>query len=116
MSFSYLKQLPTPEEIKQTYPLSEACQKIKQKRDAEIARVLRGESDKFLVIIGPCSADKEEPVMDYIHRLANVNEQTKDKLIIIRVSTQTNRVLPAKDTKELPHSRTRKQNRIWLQD
>ncbi len=40
MSFSYLKQLPTPEEIKQTYPLSEACQKIKQKRDAEIARVL----------------------------------------------------------------------------
>lgn len=83
MSFSYLKQLPTPEEIKQTYPLSEACQKIKQKRDAEIARVLRGESDKFLVIIGPCSADKEEPVMDYIHRLAKVNEQTKDKLIII---------------------------------
>ena len=54
MSFSYLKQLPTPEEIKQTYPLSESCQKIKQKRDAEIARVLRGESDKFLVIIGPC--------------------------------------------------------------
>lgn len=48
MSFSYLKQLPTPEEIKQTYPLSEACQKIKQERDAEIARVLRGESDKFL--------------------------------------------------------------------
>ena len=83
MSFSYLKQLPTPEEIKQTYPLSEACQKIKQERDAEIARVLRGESDKFLVIIGPCSADKEEPVMDYIHRLAKINEQTKDKLIII---------------------------------
>ena len=83
MSFSYLKELPTPEEIKQTYPLSEACRKIKQERDEEIGRVLRGESDKFLVIIGPCSADKEEPVMDYIHRLAKVNEQTKDKLIII---------------------------------
>ena len=83
MSFSYLKQLPTPEEIKQTYPLNNTCKKIKCERDEEISRVLRGESDKFLVIIGPCSADKEEPVMDYIHRLARVNEQTKDKLILI---------------------------------
>ena len=83
MSFSYLKQLPTPEEIKQTYPLNDTCKKIKCERDEEISRVLRGESDKFLVIIGPCSADKEEPVMDYIHRLARVNEQTKDKLILI---------------------------------
>ena len=83
MSFSYLKELPTPEEIKKSYPLTEECKKIKQDRDEEISRVLRGESDKFLVIIGPCSADKEEPVMDYIHRLAKVNEQTKDKLILI---------------------------------
>lgn len=83
MSFSYLKELPTPEEIKKSYPLTEECKKIKQDRDAEISRVLRGESNKFLVIIGPCSADKEEPVMDYIHRLAKVNEQTKDKLILI---------------------------------
>ena len=83
MSFSYLKQLPTPEEIKQTYPLNDTFKKIKCERDEEISRVLRGESDKFLVIIGPCSADKEEPVMDYIHRLAKVNEQTKDKLILI---------------------------------
>lgn len=52
MSFSYLKQLPTPEEIKQTYPLNNTCKKIKCERDEEISRVLRGESDKFLVIIG----------------------------------------------------------------
>ena len=83
MSFSYLKQLPTPEEIKQTYPLSEACQKIKQERDAEIARVLRGESDKFLVIIGPCSADNEEAVCEYINRLSRVQEEVADKLILI---------------------------------
>ena len=84
MSFSYLKQLPTPEEIKQTYPLSEACQKIKQERDAEIARVLRGESVKFLVIIGPCSADNEDAVCDYANRLAKVQEKTKDRLLIVR--------------------------------
>ena len=51
MSFSYLKQLPTPEEIKQTYPLNDTCKKIKCERDEEISRVLRGESDKFLVIM-----------------------------------------------------------------
>ena len=81
MSFSYLKQLPTPEEIKQTYPLNDTCKKIKCERDEEISRVLRGESDKFLVIIGPCSADKEEPVMHYIQRQADpdstyLHEQT----------------------------------------
>lgn len=83
MSFSYLKQLPTPEEIKHNFPLSTSLQNVKKTRDGEINRVLQGKSDKFLVIIGPCSADKEEPVLDYIHRLARVNEQTKDKLIII---------------------------------
>ncbi len=83
MSFLYLKQLPTPEEIKHEFPLSAALQNVKKARDQEINRVLQGTSDKFLVIIGPCSADKEEPVLDYIHRLARVNEQTKDKLIII---------------------------------
>ncbi|MCC8017830.1 MAG: 3-deoxy-7-phosphoheptulonate synthase, partial [Lachnospiraceae bacterium] len=58
-------------------------QALKEERDAQISAVIRGESDKFLVIIGPCSADSEEPVMDYIHRLARVNEQTKDRLILI---------------------------------
>ncbi len=83
MSFTYLKQLPTPSRIKDDYPISDASAAVKQARDAEIAAVLRGESDKFLVVIGPCSADSEEPVMDYIHRLARVNEQTKDRLILI---------------------------------
>ncbi len=83
MSFTYIKKLPTPEEIKTDYPLSAALTALKAKRDEEIAAVIRGESDKFLVIIGPCSADSEAPVMDYIHRLAKVNEQTKDKLIIV---------------------------------
>lgn len=83
MSFTYLNQLPTPAQIKEEFPLSEALRRIKAERDAEIGAVLKGESDKFLVIIGPCSADKETSVMDYIHRLARVNEQTKDRLILI---------------------------------
>lgn len=83
MSFTYLKELPTPAQIKQEFPLSAQLQTVKKDRDAEINAVLRGESNKFLVIIGPCSADNEAPVLDYIHRLAKVNEQTRDKLIII---------------------------------
>lgn len=83
MSFIYQNELPTPAQIKETFPLSDSLKAVKSARDAEINSVLKGESDKFLVIIGPCSADNEEPVMDYIHRLARVNEQTKDKLIII---------------------------------
>ena len=83
MSFTYLNQLPTPAQIKEEFPLSEALRRIKAERDAEIGAVLKGESDKFLVIIGPCSADNETSVMDYIHRLARVNEQTKDTRILI---------------------------------
>lgn len=83
MSFKYLNQLPTPEEIKQQYPLSAALKEAKRERDEEIARVLKGESDKFLVIIGPCSADNEDSVCDYINRLVKVQEKTKDRLIII---------------------------------
>ena len=83
MSFSYLKQLPTPEEIKQTYPLNNTCKKIKRERDEEISRVLRGESDKFLRHHRTMLRRQRRAVMDYIHRLARVNEQTKDKLILI---------------------------------
>ncbi len=83
MSFTYLKELPTPAYIKEDFPLSDASAAVKAARDAAIGAVLRGESDKFLVIVGPCSADSEEPVMEFIHRLARVNEQTKDRLILI---------------------------------
>ena len=83
MSFEFIKQLPTPEIIKQEYALPEKLVKLKAERDAEIRDVITGKSNKFLVIIGPCSADNEEAVCDYINRLAKVNEQVKDKLILI---------------------------------
>lgn len=79
----FIRKLPMPVEIKEQYPLTEAVKKIKVKRDEEIAKVLKGESDKFLLIIGPCSADNEESVMDYIGRLSKVQEEVKEKLTLI---------------------------------
>ena len=78
-----IRKLPTPQDIKELYPLSEKIVKIKEQRDREIADVFTGKSNKFLLIIGPCSADKEEPVLDYISRLVPVQEQVKDKILII---------------------------------
>ena len=83
MGFEFIKKLPTPAEIREQLPLPEDLVKIKEDRDAEIREVLTGQSDKFLVIIGPCSADNETAVCDYVSRLAKVNEQVKDKLILI---------------------------------
>ncbi len=83
MSFEFVKKLPTPAEIREMLPLAEELARIKEARDAEIRDVLTGKSNKFLVIIGPCSADNEDSVCDYVNRLARVNEQVKDKLILI---------------------------------
>ena len=83
MSFEFVKKLPTPDEIRNGYPIPQELSKIKEKRDAEIADVIMGKSDKFLVIIGPCSADNEDSVCEYINRLSKVNEKVKDRLILI---------------------------------
>lgn len=83
MNCEFKRKLPIPMEVKEMYPMSSEMQKNFQERDIEIKKVLSGESDKFLLIIGPCSADYEESVMDYISRLCPVQEKVKDKLIII---------------------------------
>lgn len=83
MSFEFVKKLPTPSEIKEQYPVPEKLVTLKKERDHEIRDVLTGKSNKFLVIIGPCSADNEDAVCDYVSRLAKVNEKVKDKLILI---------------------------------
>lgn len=79
----FTRKLPVPKEIKEQYPLSPAVAKVKEERDEEIAKVFTGESDKFLLIIGPCSADREDAVMDYTYRLAKVQDKVKDKIIIV---------------------------------
>ncbi len=83
MSFEFVKKLPTPSEIRAQYPVPENLAKLKEERDREIRDVITGKSNKFLVIIGPCSADNEDAVCEYVTRLAKVNEKVKDKLILI---------------------------------
>lgn len=83
MSMTIHNRLPEPEILKMEYPLSAELTEIKRTRDAEIKKVFTGESDKFLVIIGPCSADNEDSVCEYVSRLAKVNEEVKDRLILI---------------------------------
>ena len=82
-NMNFVRKLPVPMEIKEQFPLLPGMAEIKNKRDAEIQAVMRGDSDKFLLIIGPCSADHEESVIDYIGRLKKVQEKVEDKIIII---------------------------------
>ena len=83
MSMTFIRELPKPSAIKNEHPVSPELAAIKAQRDEEIKAVFRGESDKFLLIIGPCSADSEEPVIDYITRLRELQEKVKDKILII---------------------------------
>lgn len=83
MSFEFIKLLPTPDEIREQYPLPAKLIELKRIRDSEIRAVITGDSDKFLVIIGPCSADNEDSVCEYIERLAKINDKVKDRLILI---------------------------------
>ena len=76
-------ELPLPADLKAEYPLSDKIIKIKEKRDAEIRDIFTGKSDKCIVIVGPCSADNEDAVCEYVNRLARVNEKVSDRLMII---------------------------------
>ena len=83
MNMDFLRKLPTPQEIKKLYPLSDELKELKEKNDLEIKKVFLGESDKLILVIGPCSADREDAVIDYIKRLRVVQEKVKDRIVII---------------------------------
>lgn len=83
MSFTFIRQLPSPDEIKKQSPLSEELKRRKEERDRLIQDVITGDSDKFLVIVGPCSADNEDAVCEYIGRLARVQERVADRLVLV---------------------------------
>jgi len=83
MSFNFIQDMPTPEMIKKEFPITDELRKVKAERDKEIKDIFAGKSDKFLLIIGPCSADNEDSVADYCTRLAGVQEKVKDKVFII---------------------------------
>ena len=83
MGFEFIKKLPTPDEIRNQYPIDAKIKALKEKRDQEIRDVFTGKSDKFLAIIGPCSADNEDAVCDYLLRLRRVQDKIADKVLII---------------------------------
>ena len=83
MGFQYVKELISPEELKERYPLSAEMKKAKQERDTQIRQIFEGNDKRFIAIIGPCSADNEDAVCEYIERLAKVQDKIKDKVLII---------------------------------
>lgn len=76
-------KIPEPEEIKQMAPMPAGLKKIKDERDTLITEVITGDSDKLVVIVGPCSAHEPAPVLEYVERLGKLNEKVKDKLVLV---------------------------------
>ena len=83
MNMEFKREMPTARVVKEMYPLSDKAVEQKRKNDEEIRKVFCGESNKFILIIGPCSADRSEAVLDYIGRLRGVQEKVSDKIVII---------------------------------
>lgn len=83
MAMIFERKLPIPQEVKEKYPVSLQATQKKAEIDIEVAKVFSGESNKLVLVIGPCSADREDSVLEYAHRLAKVQEKVKDKLILI---------------------------------
>ncbi|MDY3795170.1 MAG: 3-deoxy-7-phosphoheptulonate synthase, partial [Agathobacter sp.] len=81
MSFTFLNQLPSPAEIKERFPISKKLVELKKHRDAMISDIITGKDDRILLVIGPCSADNEDSVCDYISRLTKVQEDVKDRIV-----------------------------------
>lgn len=94
MQIEFIRRLPSPQELMAQFPIDANVRDIKQQRDQEIENIITGKDDRFLLVIGPCSADNEDAVLDYIERLVPVQEKVKDKLFIIpRVYTSKPRTI-----------------------
>ena len=83
MNMEFKRELPTARVVKEMYPISDEMRERKSANEDELKKVFTGESDKIVLVIGPCSADREDAVLDYIHHLAEVREKVKDKILIV---------------------------------
>ena len=83
MGLEFIHKLPSASEVKEQYPLSSELIAQKAKRDEEIKAIFTGESRKFLLVIGPCSADHEDPVLEYCHKLKDIAKEVEDKILIV---------------------------------
>lgn len=94
LSMEFIRKLPEPQELMEEFPITKEVKAVKAKRDAVIRNIITGQDDRFLLIIGPCSADNETAVLDYISRLVPVQEKVRDKLFIVpRVYTEKPRTI-----------------------
>ncbi len=94
MEMEFLRKLPAPDELKQQFPVSGRIADVKSRRDEEICRIFEGKDDRLLLVIGPCSADHEDAVIDYISRLRNVQDKVSDKIVIVpRIYTNKPRTI-----------------------
>ena len=82
-NMNFHKKLPIPAEIKEQYPVTPEATRVRERTIVELQDILSGKSERKILVIGPCSADNEDSVMDYIHRLVPVQEQVRDKLLIV---------------------------------
>ena len=83
MQMEFIRKLPTPQELKQEFPVDESIRQLKEERDRQIKDIFEGRDNRLLLVIGPCSADREDAVLDYINRLAALQEKVKDRIFII---------------------------------
>lgn len=96
MNLEFVRKLAIPAEVKEMYPIPSALKIAVEKRNSEIKRIFSGDDNRLLLIIGPCSADNEESVADYVNRLKTVQDKVKDKILIIpRVYTNKPRTTGA---------------------
>ncbi|MBO6214189.1 MAG: 3-deoxy-7-phosphoheptulonate synthase [Lachnospiraceae bacterium] len=83
MDMEFIRKLPTPEELKEQYPVTKEVEKLKAERDKVVKDIIAGNDPRMLLVIGPCSADHEDPVLDYMTRLARLQEEVKDRIFIV---------------------------------
>ena len=83
MEMEFVRKLPVPAQLKEEYPVNEDIARIKEERDLAIRKIMEGEDDRLLLVIGPCSADNEDAVLDYISRLRRVQEKVSDRILMI---------------------------------
>lgn len=96
MEMEFIRKLPTPQEIKEEFPLNTEIQRIKAERDQILRDIFSGEDDRLLLLIGPCSADNEDAVLDYLNRLRKAAEKVKDRIFIVpRIYTNKPRTIGA---------------------
>ena len=93
MNVDFEKKLTIPMEVKKMFPLDEEMRLTIENRRKQIKKIISGQDDRLLLIIGPCSADNEDSVLDYISRLQEIQEKVKEKIMIVKASSLPERCI-----------------------